>query len=212
VPKRGVSALATNTLAGLGLLYSRLRYGASPTYQANKYKIKKGYATAIGIGDVVQTDGANLGYIKLAADGAAPIVLGIFAGVLPYFDLSAQQTMNGLNGSWPTTANPSGDVDCLVIDDPAALFRVQVSGGPWAQSWRGQNMNWVAGTNGAPNASGISTLVLNGATVAVTAGFPFRVQELVGVTGGPQDPANTNPWIEVAINFGVSEEQVGLGV
>lgn len=204
--------MAINTLAGLGLLYSRHRRGISPSFQGNKYKIKKGYATAIGIGDVVQTDGANLGYIKLAADSATPTVLGIFAGVLPYFDSSAQQTMNGLNGSWPTTANPSTDVDCLIIDDPDAVLRVQVSGGPWAQSWRGQNMNWVAGTNGAPTAAGISTLVLNGATVGTTAGFPFRVQELVGVTGGPQDPANTNPWIEVCINFAVSEQQQALGI
>lgn len=192
----------------MGLVYSRHRRGVSPSFQGNKYKIKKGYATAIGVGDVVSTGtGGNAGYVILSPDnpGAAPQgYLGVFVSVLPYFDLSAQQTMNGLNGSFPTTANPSADIECLVIDDPDAVFRVQATG-TWAQSWRGFNMNWTAGTNGAPNASGISTLSLNGSSSANTATLSFRVQELVGVSGGPQDPANANPWIEVCFNFSIQE-------
>lgn len=206
--------MATNNPAFQGLLFSRNRRNASPTYQGNKYTIKQGYATKIAIGDVVASDSVNKGYVILAPDNrVAQGVLGVFGGVLGYFDNTAQQQAYGLNGAWPgANANASGDVTCLVYDDPDDVFRAQVLGGPWLQSWRGNNIDWVGGTNGAPAASGISTLQLNGASVANTATLPFRIQELVGVSGGPQDPANTNPWVEVCINFGMSEFQAGLGV
>jgi hypothetical protein len=205
--------MATNTLAPLGLVFSRNRRNASPTYQGNKYKIKAGYASKIGIGDVVQTGtGGNAGYVILTPDGATPVILGVFGGVLGYFDTVAQQNMNGLNGSWPgAAASASGDIDCLVFDDPDDVFRVQITGS-WIQGWRGLNANWVAGTNGAPSASGISTLTLDGTTPAVTAGLPLRIQEVVGFSGGPQDPGNVNPWIEVTFNFAVGETQRALGI
>ena len=207
--------MATNNLSPIGLAFSRNRRNASPTYQGNKYKIKAGYATKIGIGDVVAKGTAgNAGYVVLAADNpAAQGILGVFGGVLGYFDNTAQQQLYGTNGAWPgASANAAADVDCLVFDDPDDVFRAQVSGGPAVQSWIGSNINWSAGTNGAPNSSGISTLQLNGASVATTNTLPFRIQELVGVSGGPQDPANTNPWIEVCINFGMSVYQAGTGV
>lgn len=208
--------MATNNPAFQGLLFSRNRRNASPTYQGNKYTIKAGYATKIAIGDVVaKGTGGNAGYVTLAADNpAAQGILGVFGGVLGYFDNTAQQQVYGLNGAWPgANANASTDVTCLVFDDPDDVFRAQVLGGPALQSWIGSNINWVAGTNGVPAASGISTLQLSAASIAVPGTtLPFRIQELVGVSGGPQDPANVNPWIEVCINFGMSVYQAGAGV
>ncbi len=203
--------MATNLLAPNGLVYSRNLLGAAPTYQANKFKIKAGSTTAIGLGDLVKTGtGGSQGYIVPALIGDTG-VLGVFAGVLPYYDQTAQQTMHGLNGSMPTTANPIVDIDCLVINDPFAVFRVQVSSSvAWAQSWRGQNINFLSGTNGAPNAAGISTLAADYTTLATTNTLPFRIVEVVGVTGGPNDPANINPWIEVRINN--SELLAGTGI
>jgi hypothetical protein len=58
----------------------------------------------------------------------------------------------------------------------------------------------LTGTNGAPNIAGVSTLALDFSTLATTATLPFRVVGNYGVTGGPQDPGNNNPWIEVRIN------------
>lgn len=202
--------MATNALAPTGLVFSRNIISASPTFQANKYKIKAGYGSKIGIGDLVLTGtGGNQGYVTIAGNSSS-INLGVFAGVLPYYDQTAQQTMYGLNGSYPTSANPLVDIDCLVIDDPFAVFRVQVSGGPWATSWRGQNIQILANTNGAPNISGVSTLALDATTIATTNTLPFRIQELVGVTGGPQDPANTNPWIEVRLNLAEQLQPLGI--
>jgi hypothetical protein len=196
-------ATSSNLFAPSGLIFARNFISGANTYQANQFKIKQGYSTAIGVGDLVKTGtGGNQGYIVPALLGDTN-VLGVFVGVLPYYDNTAQQTMHGLIGSWPgASANASSDVSCLVISDPFAVFRAQVSASTSAyfESWRGQNINFLTGTNGAPNIAGVSTLALDFSTLATTATLPFRVVGNSGVTGGPQDPGNNNPWIEVRIN------------
>lgn len=206
--------MATNTLTPQGLLQSNNAIGGAPTYQLSAYKIKNAYATNIGVGDLVRTGtGGNQGYVTLAALGDTS-ALGVFVTVYPYYDTTFMQTAHGLNGSYKNTAAPvSGtDISCAVIDDPFAVFRAQVSGGPWAESWRGQNINWLTATNGAPNAAGISTLALDGASVNTSNTLPFRIMGLAGVSGGPQDPANTNPWILVRFNPAVIEALQGTGI
>lgn len=202
--------MGTNTLAPTGLVFSRNKITNAPTFQSNIYTIKSGYATKIGLGDIAASGtGGNQGYVILAADNATTY-LGVFAGVQPYYDLNLQTTV--FTQWWTGTANPSADVGCFVIDDPNAVFRAQVVGGPFVQNWRGQNINWTAGTNGAPNISGISTLSLAGAGVATTNTLQFRITAVDGMSGGPQDPANTNPIVEVTMNFGLSESQQSTGV
>ena len=205
--------MATNVLTPNGLVWSRNKIGAAPTVQANLYYIRKGYNSAtIGFGDLVKTGtGTNQGYVIPSAFNDTS-GLGVFAGVLPYYDLTFQGTMHGLNGSWPTTANPAADVPCLVISGPFDLFRIQASGGPWTQSMRGQNCNWLTGTNSAPNAAGISTLALDLTTIGTSNTLPFRIEGVAGVTGGPQDPANTNPVIEVSFNPNWIEMLQGTGI
>ena len=211
--------MPTNNIAPNGLVFSRNRRASSPTYQSNRYKIRKGFASNIGRGDLVSTGtGANQGYVVPAAANPANI-LGVFDSVLPYFDLTLQALSNGLNGAYPSSANAQNDVDCIIIDDPDAVFRAQVQNGQWAQNWRGANINFVAATNGVPNISGISTLILDGTTVANTPGLPFRIQQLVDVSpsgnisaGGSTDPVIINPFIEVCLNFGLSEQQQATGI
>ena len=203
---------STNLFAPTGLIWSRNLIGAAPNAQTNRFKIKQGYGTSIAIGDLVKTGtGGNQGYIVPAVTGDTN-VLGVFAGVEPYYDATAQQTMHGLNGSYTASANPNGDIYCSVINDPFAVFRVQVSSAAavYAESWRGQNINFLTGTNSAPNAAGVSTLAADYSTLATTSTLPFRIIGPVGVTGGPQDPANYNPWIEVKINN--SEVLAGTGI
>jgi hypothetical protein len=202
--------MATNLLAPIGLSFSRSFISGANTFQANPFLIKSGYASSIGKGDLVKTlTGGSQGYIGLATTSETAI-LGVFIGVLPYYDQTAMQTMHGLNGSYPSTANPSADIPALVVSDPFATFIAQVSGGPYLPSWRGQNINFLTGTNGAPNSAGSSTLALDGSTVATTATLPFRIVGTVGVTGGPQDPANTNPWIEVRLNIAEALSATGI--
>lgn len=202
--------MATNLLAPNGLSFNRNSISGANTYMANVFKIKAGYATAIGRGDLVKTlTGASQGYVGLSLLGDSGS-LGVFQAVLPYYDLSQQATAHGLVGSWPTTANPSADVDVLIVNDPFATFIAQVSGGTYAASWRGQNINFLAGSNGAPNGAGVSTLALDYTTLGTTNTLPFRIVGPVGVTGGPNDPANTNPWVEVRLNTAEALSSTGI--
>lgn len=204
--------MAVNVLSPNGLVWARNLIGAAPTVQANAYKIKKGYGTTIGFGDLVKTGaGGNQGYVVLSAFNDTN-VLGVFAGVLPYYDLTYQQTQHGLNGAYVGTINPSADVDCLVISDLSSAFRIQASGGPYTASMRGQNCNWLTGSNGAPNANGISTLALDLTTIGSSNTLPLRILGVAGVPGGPQDPNNTNPVLEVTINPALIEMLQGTGI
>lgn len=202
--------MATNTAAPSGLVYNRNLKASAPTYQAGVYNMLTTYATKIGLGDVVATGtSGNQGYVVLAADNASAI-LGVFAGVLPYYDLNLQTTV--FTQWWTGTQNPSSSPQVLVIDDWNVTYRAQAVGGTWAQSWRGLNVNWTAGTNGAPNISGISTLSLDGTTPATTNTLPFRIIGTTGVAGGPQDPTAANPWLEVTFNPALPEYSQSTGI
>jgi hypothetical protein len=207
-------AATSNLYAPSGLIFTRNFISGANTYQANQFKIKQGYASAIGMGDLVKTGtGANLGYIVPALLNDTG-VLGVFAGVVSYYDSTAQQTMHGLNGAWPgSSANASADVACLVISDPFATFSAQVNApsNAYVESWRGQNINFLTGTNGVPNTAGISTLALDYTTMNTTNTLPFRIIGPLQVApGGQRDPANNYPWVEVRINN--SEVLAGTGI
>lgn len=199
--------MAINLLQPYGFNLLRNTISGANTFQANQYLIKSGYATNIGKGDPVKTGtGSNQGYVvKAAADDTE--ILGIFQGVLPYYDATLQAISHGLNGAYQSTANPNADIPCMVYSDAFTTFMAQVSGGPYAVSWRGRNIGFVTGT---PNSAGISTAYLDGTTIDVSNTLPFRVVGTVGVTGGPQDPANTNPWLEVRLNTAEMLAAVGI--
>lgn len=206
--------MAANLLAPFGLIPSRLISGAAPSWQTQAYTIKNGYTSKIGVGDVVSVGtSGNQGYVVIGAANPTNI-LGVFCAVLPYYDTVAQQTWHGLNGSYATTALPPAGIDipCAVYVDPMIVYRVQASGGPFTTAMVGQNVNWTTGTNGVPNAAGISALSVDLSTVNTTNTLPFRIVGLSGVPGGPQDPANTNPVIEVMVNFAISSFQQGTGI
>ena len=216
--------MATLTLAPFGLRPTRLQYGAAPTYQANLYYIKKGYASAIGFGDLVLTQGSstNYGYIGIYA-AAGSHTLGVFAGCMPYFDTVLQQVVNK---QWYSgSENPSGDIPCWVYDDPAMIFTAQIGGtnasNPGNILDRGGNID--VAQNGAPNTStGISTTYLDATTYNnTTATLPLRI---VGVSQNfflGYDPVSTyyswaqsgqptNNYLDVVLN--TSEYRTSTGI
>lgn len=209
--------MATNTAAPQGLIYARNIFGGSPTFQTDIKFIKRAYGSNIGIGDLVITGtGANQGFVILST-GVESAQLGVFMGITSppqgafgqggavgdgVFDTNLQSINYGLNGAYVSTITPPTGVNvgARVISDPSAVYRVQMINGAWTESLRGQNINFTAGTNGAPNASGLSTLSVDFNTVNTTNTLPFRIVGLSGVAGSAQDPSNTNPWLEVTLN------------
>lgn len=193
--------MGTNPLVPNGLTPggARQRAGGAASYQHASGFIASGYGSPIGRGDLVVLNSS--GVLVLQAHGGTAAT-GVFGAVYPYYDTTLQATAHGLNGSYVTSAAPvaGSNIPCWMIDDPFVTFIAQVSGGPFSQSWVGQNINWLAGTNGAPNISGTSTLALDGTSVATTNTLPFQILGPVGVSGTSTDPANTNPWIEVRLN------------
>lgn len=201
--------MATNLLQPNGLSVSRPRMGGAPSYQQNLYLIKNGYGSKIGVGDLVAMDtSGGQGYIRLATTGDTT-VLGVFVGVAPYYETTTQDTRHGLNGAYVTTITPPTGVDvpCYVIDDPFLTFKVQMSG-TWNVNMAGNNIQFAG--NGAPNAAGRSTLSVDGTTTNTTATLPLRVLGTLGYPGGPQDPGNVNPWIEVRINTSSQLSTTGI--
>lgn len=190
--------MALNLLQPTGFQLNRNFIGAAPTYQGNLFLIKQGYGSSIGKGDPVKFGtGVNQGRIVLATP-ADTNILGAFNAVLPYYDATLQGTAHGLNGAYQSTANPNGDIQCLVYSDPFSTFIAQVNGGPFLQAWQGQNINFLA--NGGPQISGVSSVALDGGSVGTSNTLPWQIVGTVGFTGTPQDPANTNPWLEVRMN------------
>lgn len=193
--------MATNTLAPTGLSPARSFLGNSPTYQGTQRLILGAYTTTIGYGDVVAIgdSGVTQGYVELAPDGASSI-LGVFGGLLPYFSSVTQQTVN--RNGWSTDSGAPTTVGCIIFDQYGIVFQAQLNGA-YTQDMAGKNIDWTAATNGAPGSgpSYISTLSLDASTVGVSNTLPFKIIGLAPtLPGGPQDPSNTNPIIEVVMN------------
>lgn len=213
--------MATLTLAPNGLQWVRHKLSTAQGFATNNnYYIRAGYTgSAIGFGDLVQTGtSTNAGYVIQYAAGNTN-VLGVFAGVGPYFDTVLNAVVPGKN-YWAGTESPSGDVPVYIIDDPWAVFRIQVSGGPLMTASRGLNAD-VSGY-GAPNSVGISTAALNYSTVATTSTLPLRIVGWSTVAAGGSttyDPTTatsanqpTNNYAEVTLNPGACENLLGTGI
>jgi hypothetical protein len=215
--------VAALTLAPFGLRWTRNLLPSAPNYAPNKYFIVKGYASAIGFGDLVETNtgGANFGSVKIYTAGDSH-TLGVFMGCLPYFDTALQQYVNK---QWYAGTETPGDVvECCVIDDPFAIFTMQVGGvsgnNPIGRLMRGGNID--VAQNGTPNtATGMSIAYADATTYNnTTATLPLRIlgQSQMGFPG--YNPANvnnfiaatapTNDYIEVRLN--TSEHLTATGI
>jgi hypothetical protein len=214
--------MTTLTLAPNGLQWIRNKQAYGPNFATNNiYYIKQGYASAIAFGDLVSTGSSgNAGYVTQYVAGAGNPVLGVFVGVSTYFD-TVQNSPVAAKNYWAGTESPSGDVACFIIDDPFAVFRIQVSGGPITTASRGLNAD-VTGS-GAPNSFGLSTAALNFSTVATTSTLPLRIigwsAAAVQSATGSYDPTQgssanqpTNNYAEVTLNPGACESLLGTGI
>lgn len=170
-----------NTFAPFGFRQTAENIGVTTNfgYTPTPYKILAAYNTAIFKGDPVIL--LSTGYINRAAAGTTTIA-GIFDGCT-YLSTSQQRTV--WSPYWPG-ADANGDVTAYIIDDPNAIFLVQVGnstagpgvGGPAAQADVGANVQFGLGTGST--SSGLSGAYVDYNTApAVTATLPFRVLPLL---------------------------------
>jgi hypothetical protein len=201
--------MATNTYAPFGAIWARNRNSAAVSFQVTRYRIKKGAAFAVGYGDFVYTgSGGNQGYlVPYTTEAAVTHLLGVFVGVDSFYDLTQQQTIAGKR-YWAGTENPSSDVYCFVIDDPDAIFTMQVSGGPVTVADSGKSVDITGGGN--PNVySGNAQSAIDYSTIsASTATLPLRVIGISqrvfpganSVSGSAILSPNVNNWADVVLN------------
>jgi len=208
--------VATLTLSAFGLRPTRLLTGAAPTFQMNVYWISQTYATAIGFGDPVIRQ--STGYIAPYTAGTSH-VLGVFAGLQPYFDTTLQQVIGGKN--WYSGHEVAGGpIACWVYDDPRQIFVAQVdtsnANNPITIANAGGNIDMVLP---APNSTtGISSAYLDASTWNVTTStLPFRVlgpatNFYLGFDPTTNTPTSqpTNNYAEVVMN--TSEYQTSTGI
>lgn len=216
--------MATLTLSPFGLKWTRQLRPAAINYSANVYYIKKSYASAIGLGDLVETrtGSGNYGYVGIYTAGDSHS-LGVFAGCLPYYDTVLQQYVN--KQWYAGTESPSGDIPCLVVDDPTAVFTAQLGGSnasnPGNILDRGGNID--VAQNGAPNTTtGLSTAYLDATTYNnTTATLPLRIVGISQMFQYGYDPVNsynlptaagqpTNNYLDVVLN--TSEYRTSTGI
>ena len=132
---------------------------------------------------------------------------GYITRFLPATHTAAVGVFNGCNYIDPTTGKPtwknyypgsvnitSGKIIADVIDDPSQLFLVQCDAG-FVAADVGKNAD-VIGTGGSTT-TGVSTMELNSATLAVTAALNLKT---VGLYNVPGNDFGTNAVVVVKIN------------
>jgi hypothetical protein len=218
------NAVTTLTLAPFGLRAVRQLRPTSANYSANVYYIKKSYASAIGFGDLIETrTGSGVyGYVGIYTAGDSHS-LGVFAGCMPYYDTVLQQYVN--KPWYAGTESPSGDIPCLVYDDPTMVFTAQLGGAnasnPGNILDRGGNIDLAQ--NGAPNTTtGMSTAYLDATQYNnTTATLPLRIVGISQLFQPGYDPVGsfylptaagqpTNNYLDVVLN--TSEYRTSTGI
>jgi hypothetical protein len=132
---------------------------------------------------------------------------GFITRFLPATHTAAVGVFNGCNYIDPTTGKPtwknyypgsvnitSGKIIADVIDDPSQLFLIQCDAG-FVAADVGKNAD-VIGTGGSTT-TGVSTMELNSATLAVTAALNLKT---VGLYNVPGNDFGTNAVVVVKIN------------
>jgi hypothetical protein len=133
--------MATNVLQPQGLIYSRQKGAAGGSPTLTQFTTKKALAPPSREAILSPSARAATRAMSSRATTCRRPSSVLFAGVQPYFDATAQQVLHGspLNGAYPTAANPLADIPRWVTANIMVVFRTQVQGGPFAQSWFGNN-------------------------------------------------------------------------
>lgn len=171
-----------NRLDGLPYVGATTLYPVTPG-QA----IYSGQAVVLAVGGTVSGD----------SDLTAGNILGVATGV--QYTNSSGQTVQAQYAPASGVTN----VYAYVVQDPAAVFKVAITGNNSTITPAGQN---IVGTNvtgivGTPSATtGDATSSIYGGSAAATATFPFRVISVV-----PETAVGPNQYVEAIVKINLSQ-------
>ena len=138
------------------------------------YKMTNSYGTSVFYGDVMEI--VTAGTVEREADLTdVSDVIGVFQGCT-YTDPTLNYKLH--SNMW-TASTSATDIVAYICDDPLMIYQIQADG-TVAQADMGLNADWV---HTAGNANiGMSKVVLDQSTLAVTATLPLKI---VGFVDGP---------------------------
>jgi hypothetical protein len=200
--------MAANAIAPSGFQTLRRFDGAAPNYSMREEVILSTYGTRINFGDPVFR--ASDGTIRLYVAGGTTIH-GIFRGCR-YLDPGTLKTE--FYPAWRIPANVTGTVFAVIEQDPFMTFMAQNIGTALTQASIGSNCDVATGANGPGTTTSLPGLSTCGLAAPITgsltntATLPFRIEGIIGLSGGLVTPAvnaayvatNDNQWLEVRLN------------
>ena len=156
--------------------------------QGNIYSIAGDYATAVAIGDPVKSTGTASadGYAGVNLAAAGETIRGVVVG------LGRSPTVLANWANLDTTvrpANPGVVYYALVVDDPMAIFEIQVA--TIAVTDIGTNADLVAGANNG---------YVSGYTLAGTFGTATAQMRVLGLVNRPDNEFGAFAKVQVRIN------------
>lgn len=167
--------------------------GSVPTYEQVVLRIQSSNSTPIFNGDAVVAN--NTGYITAATNSGTAVLAGVFIGC-KYTSVSQKRTV--WSNYWPGS-DAAADVEAYVINDPNALFKVQVATTPLTFTAVGRLVN-IATTTAGNTSTGLSGMTVN-STVGTTATWPFRVVSVVSDPPGANGTDSTTNYNYVIVAF-----------
>lgn len=156
--------------------------------QGNIYSIASDYNTAVAIGDVVSSTGtaSDDGYAQVDLSAAGEVIRGVVVG------LGRSPTVLANWGNLDTTvrpANPGVVWYALVVDDPDAIFEVQMA--TCAVTDVGANADIVVGANNG---------YVSGTTLSGTAAAGTAQCRILGLVNRPDNAFGQYAKVLVKIN------------
>ena len=163
------------------------------------YNIAATYATAIFQGDLVTLD--SNGQVNIAGTTVSSPILGVFQGV-EYTDTNGKPCISNY---WPGVTTGATNIRVYVMDDPEALFDVQVanpSSGTSMQTYVGNEAVWVPGTGST--STGLSNSYL--------ASPPSTTQSQLQITGFGYgaDNAITDAYVVVTVRINTHQYKAAV--
>lgn len=198
----------TNTFAPNGFQQVARQDGVTGNFGQTTNQISSANNHILTFGDPVVQLGT--GYLDIATAGTTSVA-GIFAGCR-YQSIAQGRTV------WSRQylgSDASGNIEAYVINDPNAVFLVQVGAsgqGPVDISGVGANIQFAIGS---PNTTiGLSGAYVIFTSLSTTSTLPFRVLPLLSTNPADlamnNDNTTANNWIRVAFNFQDFKQTTGV--